>query len=102
MPKSVARRLKSASSGKLNSRQPSRNSPTRRSPLRLGLATLEVLLQLLQDRGVFQGGDVLGDRFALGDRAQQPAHDLPGARLWQVVAEADVLGLGDRADLLAD
>jgi hypothetical protein len=36
----------------------------------------------------------------LAMRAQQAAHDLAAAGLGQVVAEADVLGLGDRADLL--
>ncbi len=36
----------------------------------------------------------------LAMRAQQPPHDLAAAGLGQVVAEADVLGLGDRADLL--
>src|SRR5512134_3413066 len=64
--------------------------------------TLGRLLQLLQDRRVLERGDILGDGLALGDGAQQAAHDLAGARLWQVVAEADVLGLGDGADFLAD
>src|SRR5208282_4059565 len=63
---------------------------------------LQNLLELVQDRGIFQGRHVLRDRFALGDRTQQPAHDLARARLGQVVAETDVLRLGDRADLLAD
>src|SRR5688500_2564208 len=62
----------------------------------------EVLLQLLQDRRILQLLYVLRDLLALGDRAQEAPHDLPGARLGQVVAEADVLRLGDRADLLAD
>src|SRR5690606_39613807 len=60
------------------------------------------LLELLQDRRVLEGRDVLGDFLAPRDRAQQPPHDLPGARLGQVVPEVDLLRLGDRADLLAD
>src|SRR5205814_5272329 len=60
------------------------------------------LPQLLQDRRVLEGRDVLRDLLALGDRAQQAPHDLAGARLGQVVAKTDVLRLGDRADLLAD
>ena len=35
-----------------------------------------------------------------GDVAQQPAHDLAGARLGQRVGEADVRGLRDAADLV--
>jgi hypothetical protein len=56
--------------------------------------------QLIQDGRVLQRAGVLGDGFALGDAAQQAAHDLAAAGLGQVVAEADVLGLGDGADLL--
>src|SRR4030081_813135 len=59
------------------------------------------LLQLFQDLRILERRDVLLDLLALGDRAQQPPHDLAGARLGQVVAEADVLRLGDRADFLA-
>src|SRR5688572_14470024 len=89
------------------------NNATRRWPLRscscmaflLGAwsrRTSGALLQLLQDCRVLQRGHVLRDLLALGDRAQQAAHDLARARFRQVVAEADVLRLGDRADLLAD
>src|SRR5487761_2152041 len=60
------------------------------------------LLELFQDRRILQGGYVLRNLLAFGDGAQQPAHDFPRARLGQVIAEADVLGFGDRADLLAD
>src|SRR5256885_9654269 len=60
------------------------------------------LLQLIEDRGILQRRDVLLDLLPLRDRAQQPPHDLARARLRQVVAEADVLGLGDGTDLLAD
>src|SRR5262249_26479771 len=63
---------------------------------------LQRLLQLLENRGVLERRDVLRDCLALGDRAQQPPHDLSGARLRQVVTEANVLRLGDRADFLAD
>src|SRR6266850_3844208 len=60
------------------------------------------LLELFEDGRVFQRRDVLLDLLALRDRAQQPPHDLARARLRQVVAEADVLRLGDGTDLLAD
>src|SRR5918911_885986 len=60
------------------------------------------LPQLLEDRRVLERRHILRDLLAPGDRAQQTPHDLARARLRQVVAEADVLGLGDRADLLAD
>ncbi len=33
-------------------------------------------LELIEDRRVFEGRDVLGDFLALGDRPEQPAHDL--------------------------
>ena len=34
------------------------------------------ILELLEDRGIFQRGHILGDLLALCDRAQQAAHDL--------------------------
>src|ERR1041384_498166 len=68
----------------------------------LAAGRLKVLLQLFEDLGILQRRDVLRDLLALRDRAQQPAHDLARARLRQIVAEADVLRLGDGADLLAD
>jgi len=58
------------------------------------------LLQLGEDRRVLECGRVLLDLLALGNRAQQASHDLARARLRQVLAEADVLRLGDRPDLL--
>src|SRR3990172_7121221 len=60
------------------------------------------LLELLQDPRVLERRDVLGNLLAPGDRAQQPPHDLAGAGLRQVVAEADVPRLRDRPDLLRD
>ena len=42
------------------------------------------------------------DRLALGQHAQQAAHDFAGAGFWQVVAETDFLRFRDRADFLAD
>src|ERR1051325_12206347 len=56
------------------------------------------LLQLLEDARILERRHVLRDLLALRDRAQQPPHDLAGARLRQVVAEADVPGLRDRGD----
>src|SRR3989338_7942855 len=43
------------------------------------------LLELLEDRRVLQRRDVLLDLLALGDRAQQPAHDLARTSLGKVV-----------------
>src|SRR5678810_230480 len=82
---------------------PSRQSAANLCPRTSNSSTtaLQVLLQLLEDRRILEGRDILRDLLALGDRAQQPAHDLSRARLRQVVAEADVLRFGDRADLLA-
>src|SRR5438034_10550901 len=65
-------------------------------------ASLEAMLQLLQYRRILERRHVLCDLLAFCDRAQEPSHDLPGARLRQIVAEANVLRFGDRADLLAD
>src|SRR5439155_24006243 len=52
------------------------------------------MLELLENRRIFQGRYVLRDRFALCDRAQQAPHDLTRPRLGKVVTEADVLWLG--------
>ena len=65
-------------------------------------APLFDFLELLQNGRIFQCRHVLRDRLVLGERAQQPSHDLAGPGLRQVVAEADVLGLRDRSDFLAD
>jgi hypothetical protein len=59
------------------------------------------ILCCVQDGWVFQRAGVLRDGLALGDGAQQAAHDLAGTCLGQVVAKADVLGLGNGADLTA-
>src|SRR5207244_9690641 len=56
---------------------------------------LQSLLELIEYGGIFQRRYVLRDRLALGDRAQQAPPDLARARLGQIVAEADVLGLRD-------
>ena len=58
------------------------------------------LTQLFKNRGIFQRAGVLRDDLTFGDAAQQTAHDLAAACLGQVLAKADVLGLGDGADLL--
>src|SRR5439155_2896326 len=57
--------------------------------------------QLLEDRRVLERGDVLRDLLAARDRFQEPPHDLARAGLRQIVGEADVVGLGDRPELLA-
>src|SRR5437762_776422 len=64
--------------------------------------TSQRLLQLLQYGRIFERGHVLRDFLAFSDRAKQAPHDLARARLGQVFAKADFLGLGDRSDLLAD
>src|SRR5207253_9652681 len=57
--------------------------------------------QLLEDRRVLERGGVLRDLLAARDRFQEPPHDLARAGLRQIVGEADVVGLGDRPELLA-
>ena len=63
---------------------------------------LFLLAQLGQDAVVFQRRRVARRLSAAGDVAQQPAHDLAGARLGQRVGEADLVGPGQGADLLGD
>ena len=58
-----------------------------------------LIADLLDDLGVRERRDV-AERVAARDVAQQPAHDLPGARLRQVRREDDLVGLRDRADHL--
>jgi hypothetical protein len=59
------------------------------------------VFELRQDGRVTQRGHVA--RLAVfGDVAQEPAHDLPGSRLGQVVGPDDPAGPGQLADLPAD
>src|SRR5690606_40933030 len=58
--------------------------------------------QALDHGPVLERADVARQLLARGDAAQQAAHDLARARLGQGVGEADLLGPGDRADLLHD
>src|SRR6185312_8278642 len=51
--------------------------------------------QLIENRGILQRRDILSDLLAARDCPQQSPHDLAGARLRQVVREADLVGLGD-------
>ena len=44
----------------------------------------------------------IAERLALGDVAQQPAHDLARARLRQIGGEQNLIRPRDRADLLDD
>ena len=60
-------------------------------------ARLDLLLQRAHHVGVAQRRDV-AERAALGDVAQQPAHDLARARLGQVVGPDDPLGPRELAD----
>ena len=73
----------------------------RRSSVLLRLQLLDLLLQALDHVGVAQRGDV-AERAALGDVAQQPAHDLARARLRQVVGPDHALGARELADPLGD
>src|SRR5438132_481745 len=56
------------------------------------------LLQLLQNRRIFQGRHILRNRLPLSQYPQQASHDFPRARLRQIIAKADLLGLGDGSD----
>ena len=57
---------------------------------------------MVQDGWILQGAGVLGDGLALGQGAQQAAHDLAGTGLGQVFTKADVLGLGNRPDFFGN
>ena len=60
---------------------------------------VQVVLDQVHHRGVGQGGDV-AELAVLGDVAEQPAHDLAGAGLGQLLDDHDLPRPGDRADLL--
>ena len=62
---------------------------------------LVVRLQL-RDHGRIGERRRVAERLAFGDVAQQPAHDLARPRLRQIGGEQNVVGPGDRADLLDD
>src|SRR5471032_683220 len=62
---------------------------------------LRRFFQLIQDGRIFQRRHILRNRLALGQHAQQTAHDFAGAGFGEVVAEADFLWFRDRADFLA-
>ena len=68
-----------------------------RSPLLL----LVFLLQLRDHSRIGQGGRVT-EGAALGDVAQEAAHDLARAGLGEVGREEDVVGTGEGADLRRD
>jgi hypothetical protein len=58
--------------------------------------------QLVEDGGVLERRDVLRNVLATRDRAQQPAHDLAGARLRQAIGQANFVRSRDRTQLLGD
>src|SRR5690554_5115460 len=74
--------------------------------LRPGAATRRRLLfglaQPCEHAQVLERGGVADALLAARDVAQESAHDLAAAGLRQRVGEADVVGLGERADLLRD
>src|SRR5256884_9202215 len=72
-----------------------------RRPPRSTLFPYTTLFRSLEDRRCLECGDVLRDLLAARDRFQEPPHDLARAGLRQIVGEADVVGLGDRRELLA-
>src|SRR4051812_27799880 len=63
------------------------------------LALLDLALELVHHVRVAERRDV-AELLALGDVAQQPAHDLARARLGQVVGPDDALGPRQLADAL--
>src|SRR5262245_39432839 len=63
---------------------------------------LVLLAELREDRVVLERRRVAERLLPGGDVAEEPPHDLPAARLRQRVREADVVGTGERADLLRD
>ena len=67
----------------------------------LRLFFLVFRLQPGHDRRIGQGRGV-AERLAFGDVAQQPPHDLARSGLRQIGGEEDLVGPGDRADLLDD
>src|SRR3954453_7862966 len=76
-------------------------APRRRGSVLLCLALLDAVLELLHHVRVAQRRDV-AELPALGDVAQQPAHDLARACLGQVVGPDDALGPRQLADALGD
>src|SRR6185437_6416870 len=58
--------------------------------------------QLIQNCGVFERRHVLSDFLAASDGLQQAAHDFARARLGKIVCETDVIGLGNRTELLGN
>ena len=69
---------------------------------RVGPGLLIFLAEFGQDAVIFERRGVADGFFAGGDVAQQPAHDFAAAGLGQGAGEADVVGLGQRADFVAD
>src|SRR5258706_3363061 len=63
---------------------------------------LVLLAELGQDGVVLQGRRVAERLLAGGDVAEKPPHDLAAAGLREGIGEADVVGAGERADLLGD
>src|SRR5258706_424451 len=63
---------------------------------------LVLLLQLGKDAKVFQRGGIAFHLIARSDLLEQPAHDLATAGLGERLGEADLVRLGEAADLLGD
>src|SRR4051794_37570243 len=82
-------------------RMTSRTSVSGVGALLLVAALGDLLLELLHDRRIAQRRDV-AQLAALGDVAQQPAHDLARARLGQVARPDDPPWARELADPLGD
>ena len=54
------------------------------------------------DGEVFEGGGISGDGAGGGELAEEAAHDFAGAGFGELLGEAEVVGAGERADLLGD
>ena len=96
------RELRSSANSSARSRSRS-NGCSRNAPglAFLGLQRRDLLLELLRHRRVAQRRHV-AELAALGDVAQQPAHDLPRARLRQVAGPDHPFRPGQFADPLGD
>src|SRR4051794_22912387 len=83
-------------------RRPPTAVPAAKPPLLVPVrARLHLLLEILHHAGLAQRRHV-AELVPLGDVAQQPAHDLAGARLRQVGGPDQLLGPRELADLLGD
>jgi len=84
----------------MDARTPTTTAACRR-PARVGAAGLHHPVDLLDDRGVGERGDV-AERTAARDVAKEPPHDLARSRFRKVVGEAQAVWSRDLADLVSN